>query len=315
ACGDDDATPVVDTGVDAAPSADAAADAALEDASDAAADAPPDEAADAPVAQTLPRTIGGDRPAAVAGPALDPNVPAPVLIVLHGFGASGFLQSTYFGAVRAASSRGMITVTPDGIMNPGGQRFWNATEACCDQAGQNPDDVAYIRGLIDELDEAVNIDRGRVYLLGHSNGGFMSYRMACDASDTITAIASLAGAGFDDPERCVPERPVSTLQMHGTLDTVIRYEGGDLFGNGYPSAEESASRMAALGGCDPETVAGEDFDFVSSVPGDEGRVARFTGCDEGFAAELWTLQAAGHIPTLQDGAIDRILDWLLANER
>ena len=70
-----------------------------------------------------------------------------------------------------------------------------------------------------------NVHPGRVYLLGHSNGGYMSYRLACDASDRITALASLAGATFKSPSKCNATEPVSVLQVHGTQDDLVPYEG------------------------------------------------------------------------------------------
>ncbi len=296
ACGDDDAP--MDAGLADAGMDGAAMDASAEDAgADATMDAGPD----------FPETVGGDRPAPVfLPPGYDGSEPAPLLILLHGYGASGQLQDLYLNLTTRAAMHGMIFVRPDGTVDAGGNRFWNATDVCC---GGGPDDLAYVTGLIDEMKEHFNIDAGRVYLLGHSNGGFMSYRIACDASSQITAIASIAGATFLDPSRCDPERPVSVLQVHGTADATIDYEGGTIFEADYPGAMATVSQAATHGNCG-DTTMGTAIDLVSSVDGDESEVLSYNGCDEGVGVELWTIPGGAHIPAFQIDASDRMLTWL-----
>lgn len=310
ACGGDDAPADAGGAVDSSTARDAdtsGADAAGADGGGSDAASPPDAAvADA---GDLPSEIGGDRPARVVVPRdYDPSTPAPLLILLHGYSANGAAQDLYFGMSRATRSRGMLLVIPDGTVDASGNRFWNATDACCDFGGIRPDDVGYLRGLIAEMKSFYNVDAGRVYLVGHSNGGFMSYRMACDASEDITAIASLAGSTFWDETRCDPARPVSVLQIHGTADATIAYEGRPF---GFPSARETVQRFASRAGCDG-TEAGSPIDFDRSIPGDETAVERWTGCDEGLAAQLWSIEGGGHIPALSRTATSDILDWLLA---
>lgn len=87
------------------------------------------------------------------------------------------------------------------------------------------------------------MDDSRVYVIGHSNGGFMSYRMAYEHSDAVAAIVSLAGANHAD-QRDPPPYPVHVLQIHGTDDTTILYRGGEINENRYPSAMASVSRWA-----------------------------------------------------------------------
>ena len=128
-------------------------------------------------------------------------------------------------------------------------RFWNATDACCNFFGSNVDDSGYLRNLIDEIARQLNVNARRIHIMGHSNGGFMAYRMACDHADLLGSIISLAGASFEDPSRCGPSGPVHTLQIHGTADTVVLYNGGDFFGQIYPSAVGSAQRWATYDGC------------------------------------------------------------------
>jgi polyhydroxybutyrate depolymerase len=291
-------------GLDVFAEVDAANDSGV-DASDAESDA----GVDAPPMDAGPRFVGGERPASFAVPrGYDPAVPAPLLIVLHGFGASGPLQDLYFDTQLRASEHGMLLVYPDGTENAGGSLFWHAPDTCCDPVGESPDDVAYIVSLIDDMDELFNVDRRRVYLYGHSNGAFMSYRIACDAPEAITAIASLAGATVFDEAGCTPSVATSVLQIHGTMDERIPLEGGEIFGVPFPGAVESVRRHALFAGCG-ETVDGDAFEFTYPE-GTQTRVSRYEDCDEGFGAELWTIDDGGHVPGLRFDASDRVLTWL-----
>jgi len=197
----------------------------------------------APGFPDAPDALGGDRPAAYTLPAeYDAARAWPLAILLHGFGASGALQDLYLGFSAEVDRSAFIAVVPDGTLNARDQRFWNGTDACCDD-GRGVDDVGYVTGLIDEAATYFNVDTGRIYLLGHSNGGFLAHRIACDAGDRITGIMSLAGATWHRTEDCGATTPVAALQVHGTLDDTILYdgEGGGAFG-AYPSAQTSAER-------------------------------------------------------------------------
>ncbi|MCA9610770.1 MAG: hypothetical protein KC619_34480, partial [Myxococcales bacterium] len=152
-----------------------------------------------------------------------------------------------------------------------------------------------------------------VYFFGHSNGGFMSYRMACDHADRITAIGSLAGSGFLTEAECGATQPVSVLQVHGDMDETIDYLGVTA---AYPSAEAMVDRWAARAGCTEEVTAGEALDLDQTIPGAETTVEdHVTGCS-GADASLWTIAGGSHIPDLTSGpfAAD-LLEWLDRHRR
>jgi polyhydroxybutyrate depolymerase len=173
-----------------------------------------------------PETLGGDRPAPYILPnEYDPQTPAPLVILLHGFSGTARTQNLYFRLSAETQKSGAILILPDGRVNPDGNQFWSATDYCCDFYRQGDVDVSYLLGLIDEAQTYFQIDPSRIALVGHSNGGFMSYRLACDASDVITHIVSLAGATWANAEDCAQTQPVSVLQIHGSLDLTIRYQG------------------------------------------------------------------------------------------
>ena len=177
----------------------------------------------------------------------DAGLPAPLLILLHGYTGSGQDIDAYFDLGPAAEARGFVYAFPDGTYDSDGNRFWNATDACCDFDRSGVDDVAYLTDVIADIPAELAIDPKRIALVGWSNGGFMSYRMACDQADLVAAMVSLAGATFADPADCAPSEPVSVAQIHGTADDVIRYEGGEPFTDTtgpYPGAETTAATWA-----------------------------------------------------------------------
>ena len=209
------------------------------------------------LAATGPRTDGAvdnsqlvvERPYTLQVPTgYRPGVPAPLLILLHGYGVNGWTQNVYFGLGDIVDQKGFLYAYPDGTSDPTGQHFWNATDACCNFFGSTVDDVAYVNAIIDDVEKKYDVDRKRIFLVGHSNGAFMSYRLACDLSPRIAAIVGLAGAIWQDAARCQPSEPVSVLAVHGTLDVVVVYNGGQIFGNTYPGARETVSRWAGMNG-------------------------------------------------------------------
>ncbi len=263
-----------------------------------------------------PLTIGGERPAAVDIPTdYDPTVAHPLLMVLHGFGPfTGQVEAAYLGLPSLVDEKGFVMLVPDGTLNADGDRFWNATPACCDPT-DSVDDVGYLSGLIEEAKQTYNIDAKRVYLMGHSNGGFMSFTMACAASELITAIVSLAGSTFENPADCQPATfPVSVLAVHGTADDTVPYAGEP---GVYPGAVETVERFASAAGCDTSVPTDEGpVDLVPALEGAEtDEVAYSTACDEGIDAGLWTINGGGHIPFFSPDFADMTTDWLLRHER
>lgn len=267
-------------------------------------------------ATTMDFVAGGDRPVTVHLPTgYDPNVPTPLLILLHGYSASGALQDAYFHMADAAAASGLVFAAPDGEKDASGNRFWTATDACCNFAELPVDDSAYLSGLVDEIAGKLNIDPKRVYFAGHSNGGFMSYRMACDHADKIAAIASLAGATHNDQADCLASEPVSVLQIHGTADATIAYLGGQNFGNVYPGAQETVQRWIDVDGCDAQGELGESRDLDTVLFADETTVEVFSGCEASTSVELWTIVGGSHIPSLTPDFSQQVIDWLLSHSK
>jgi polyhydroxybutyrate depolymerase len=166
--------------------------------------------------------IGGSRPVQVHVPkSYQQGTPAPLVMMLHGYSVTAGLEEAYLDITAQSDARGFIYAMPNGTVDDGGLQFWNADDACCDLYGVAVDDSSYLSGVIKEIEARYTIDPKKVFVMGHSNGGFMAYRMACDHADQIAAIVSLAGAMPTDASVCKPVAPVATLEIHGTADTEI----------------------------------------------------------------------------------------------
>ena len=293
--------------------------------SGAASPAPTDAAVEAavdagPALEDL--EFGGSRPAKVRfAEGADPRVARPLVVVLHGMGASGLLQSIYFRLDKLVAEKDFLLVAPDGMPNGSGTRFWAATDGCCTSGGAVVDDVKYLTGLVDEIGRTWNVDRKRVYLVGHSNGGAMGYRLACAPNQPFAAAFLLAPAFFAEHTTCAPTQPISLRHVHGTADETVKYDGGSLSLLGptltYLSAPAAVAAWAKLNGCaDVSDTSAAPIDLDLDQPGAETKIARYGGCKGGVTTELLSIQGGRHFPVNLTPDVGReIWAWLLAHPR
>lgn len=257
--------------------------------------------------------VGGVRPAEVVTPRdWSPDGNYPVLMLLHGYTASSRIQNVYFRTSTLVDELQFVLVLPDGIEDDQGQQFWNATDRCCDFNNKNPDDSTYLNNLAIEVVERYAGDPKRVYLLGHSNGGYMSYRLACDHAETFAALASLAGSSWANADMCQPSEPVGVLQMHGTADPTVYYNG---VVNVYPGAEELVARWVGRNGCSATGANSGSFNYDSAAGGDETEVTTWSGCAGGTQVALWKMVDSGHIPAIDTDFTRAALDFLFAQQK
>ncbi len=211
---------------------------------------------------------------------------------------------------------GFLYIHPTGTTDCLSNAHWNATDACCEFCNSGIDDVGYIMDLIEEIRALYTVDDRRIYLVGHSNGGFMSYRMACERADTFAAMASLAGATFFDPNDCMPSEPVHVLQIHGTSDGTIQYAGGAILGTPYPGAVQTVEQWARYNACAIVPDNSSPPIDLATLPGNETLVTKYEmGCADGGSSELWTIVSGAHVPALDPNFSRQVLEWLYAHPK
>jgi polyhydroxybutyrate depolymerase len=235
--------------------------------------------------------------------------------MLHGYGVTSVSEEAYLNLLVESDKRGFLYAAPDGIKDATTSEYWNATDACCDYYGSKVDDSTYLSGLITAVEAEFNVDAGRVYIVGHSAGGFMAHRMACEHGDQIAGVVSLEGAMYQDATKCAGKDPVSVLEIHGTSDAVIAYGGGFIGVNAFPSAPTTAADWAKIDGCGAADTSGAPLDLDASLPGNETTITAYPGCKGGASVQLWTVQGGAHFPTLSKGFAPGVLDFLYAQKK
>ncbi len=222
-------------------------------------------------------------------PNYSPNEETALLIAMHGgFGSASNLQNQSQLSAKA-DTENFIVVYPEGVK--GGVldiRTWNAGECCGFASNFNVDDVGFINALLDTLIQRYSIDTERIYAAGMSNGGFMAYRLACELSERIAAIASV-GSSMSLPE-CTPSRAVPLIHFHSYLDENIPYAGGvgtAGASNHFNISQDSIQSIwSALNACPSEkevVVDNEEYTFI-----------RYDDCACGSKIDHYTTQDGGH---------------------
>ncbi len=224
-------------------------------------------------------------------PAYDGEDALPLLFVFHGGGGDGegMVKLTHFNDI--ADEGGFAVAYPDGINNN-----WNDGRP---EVNPGVDDVGFISALIDELTGIYGLDTSRVYSTGISNGGMFSFRLACELSDKIAAVAPVAALmGVELSQQCTPSRSVPVMMIMGTDDPLVPWEGGEIGGDlasrGYAiSTASTVSFWVEMDGCSqsphPEYLPDAD-------PGDGTRVRRDTygGGRNGSEVVLLAVEGGGH---------------------
>ncbi|HKF38291.1 MAG TPA: PHB depolymerase family esterase [Ktedonobacteraceae bacterium] len=150
-------------------------------------------------------------------------LPHPGLVIMLSGETSGFVQEIATNFDAQADRLGWLVVYPE-ILSEG----WEAY-GCCSHQGAS--DVAFLSTVIDQLEATAHVDPTRVYISGISRGGMMAYRLGCELSTRIAAIAPVAGNMADQNGQvqgvaCHPQHPVSVLAIHGTADPEVPLKGG-----------------------------------------------------------------------------------------
>ncbi|WP_284619349.1 extracellular catalytic domain type 1 short-chain-length polyhydroxyalkanoate depolymerase [Aquabacterium humicola] len=152
----------------------------------------------------------------------------PLVVALHGGGgfAAYMADDERYGLNRKADSAGFLVVYPNGYSRLPGGKFatWNAGNCCGDARDRAIDDVGFLREVVATVQRRHPVDAQRIFAVGMSNGGMMSYRLACEAADVFRAVASVAGT--EGVAACRPSKPVSVLHIHARNDDHVLFDGG-----------------------------------------------------------------------------------------
>jgi polyhydroxybutyrate depolymerase len=240
----------------------------------------------------------------------DKNKKYPLIISLHGLGASASLQNLIFDFRELTTEFQFILAVPNGLQGAAGLRFWNGTDFCCGENQKPVDDVQYVRDLIEGMAQEYSIDKNRIHLFGHSNGGFLSHRIACEAPELIASMASFAGATFKDPEKCEGREAVPVLQIHGTSDLIIQYNGSP----GYPSARETVRQWTKINKCLMDKVVKKENQILKprnmTVPTLNTTEETWESCDKGTKVALWTVDKGEHLTEPNKEYLVRVIKFL-----
>jgi polyhydroxybutyrate depolymerase len=230
------------------------------------------------------------------------KAPVPLLMVLHGKGGNGesmiLLSRKAFN--KLAEKEGFIVVYPDGF-----EKNWNdgrKDDSTNDRAHrENIDDVGFLSALMDTMIRKYSINQKKIYVTGMSNGAIMAYRLACELSHRVTAIAPVTG---NIPPLiipgCSPSRPVPVLAINGTDDPVVPYGGGMIISTllktnlGKVMSTEASVRYWALrNGCSPNPVISKMPD-TNPKDGTRVTVKKYLNGKNGAEVILYEVTGGGH---------------------
>lgn len=156
------------------------------------------------------------------------NLPngAPLVIVMHGYTGNASHIMEYSGLNQVANENRFVVAYPQGLRDHDGQHFFNVGYDFHTDDDSDVDDLGFIKALVTHLQETYSLSHDNVFATGMSNGGDMSYLLACEASDVFKAIAPVAGMILESIyNTCTPENPMPVFEIHGTQDYVTYWDG------------------------------------------------------------------------------------------
>jgi polyhydroxybutyrate depolymerase len=207
----------------------------------------------------------------------------PLVIALHGRYGTGKDQEKLSGLSSLADEKRFLIAYPDGV-----GRSWNAGHGVGAAQRRGVDDVHFISELIEAIARGFPVDRRRIYAVGMSMGGILAHRLACELSDKIAAVASVAGPMSADLESsCGARGGVSVMHLHGTADRIVRFEGGDTRSGGRVlSAPETTRTWAERNRC--------KMTAKTSRPAPDVECETYSGCQDEAEVVLCALEGSGH---------------------
>jgi polyhydroxybutyrate depolymerase len=243
--------------------------------------------------------VGGLSRSYLVSAPVDARSPMPLLIMLHGAGGYAAKAEAATGFTDASIANEFVVAYPNGTSANAtqGALAWNAGGCCGTPRDENIDDVSFILAMIADLEASYPVDPERIYLAGFSNGGMMSYRLACEHAELFAGIAVISGSLLIP--QCEPAVPVSVLIVHGTADAVVPYTGGETtktaasrYGQWMNTSVEFATKFwTEHDNCDADAVV-DTTDIVTTTS--------YVDCESGSELELVTIAEGDHTWPLVD---------------
>jgi polyhydroxybutyrate depolymerase len=226
-------------------------------------------------------------------PNLVPGASVPLLVALHGGTGWGTQFEQNSGFDQLADRHGFIVVYPDGVgvgRSGTALRTWNGGDCCGPAARQQVDDVGFVRLLVEQLQQEHSIDPARVFAAGHSNGGILAYRLACEASDVFAAVGVQSSSL--EMGNCQPSQPVSAIHIHGTDDRNVPLRGGTgpnaISGVSFRRPISGARTLAIADGCHTKPTTGRD------PTNHDVTITRWMSCHDDTEVRFVTVKGASH---------------------
>ncbi|MBI4019835.1 MAG: hypothetical protein HY367_00770 [Candidatus Aenigmarchaeota archaeon] len=232
-------------------------------------------------------------------PSYDRSTKTAVVIYIHGGGGSS-AGSKNDGLYDYSDKYGFILLSPAGtgalgdrllVWNLGPSLINGTIQTHSNYASERDiDDIGFLSKMIGDAKSRFNADGNRIYATGISQGGMMSYRLACELSDKIAAVAPVASPAV--PMDCSPSRPVPVMHIHGTADPCAPFNGGSggCLGtekDSFQSAQEMVNVWLSIDNCLPESS-------VTYQKGD-ATCMTYSQCKEGAEVAFCAVEGMGHV--------------------
>ena len=231
--------------------------------------------------------------------AYDPRKQFPLVVVVHGAFDTAAGIEKISGFSHLADREDFIALYPNGFGLFGFLQHWNAGHCCGKAAADQLDDVGFIARTIEDASRRLTVDRQRIYMVGFSNGGMMTYRFAAERGELLAAAAPLAASIAGRPSAEAPEwripkpaAPVSIVCLHGLADDDVPYAGGLSLHRGgtrsYASVDNSIGFWVQNNGCDAAPVTRPLYQGSISL-------TSWSHCRAGTEIALYRIKGWGHV--------------------
>jgi polyhydroxybutyrate depolymerase len=215
---------------------------------------------------------------------------APLVLSLHGRAGTTRGQEKLASLLPIARREKFTLVLPEGL-----HESWHDGRDYGPSADEGVDDVKFLSAVIDEFVGAHHADPRRVYVMGMSNGGFMTLTLVCRLADKLAGAASITGQLAKNHEHdCPMTRPVPVALFLGTDDPLVPFAGGQVakVRGETLSAKDTFVLLAKKNGCEgePTVTPLPDLD-----PADGTRVTLTRAGGKCSApVQLFTIEGGGH---------------------